>query len=661
MFTVRAAFLSALVLALAPLLPVAQYSQLTYTAGRCDGSTQMITGDHSQFLPAIPPGPQSFSLWIYVQQGEGDVVVSDFSGSATDGLYFHTGDLLLFETQPPYDLYFQGGLMRLAYGGVVVGAPSSAVCATGSQGPVVLKADQRYDARLQCPSAGISAQVASYGAVTVKLSGTLYYSQASGYALQGTFAVPSCAGPACCNPQQAIFPVSKAGIGAYTLYTLTSNPSADFDYALGPPSSLQSAASATPISGAPPLAVAFTGTATGGIAPYTWDWNFGDGSAHKTVQNPNHIYAAGTFHPVLTVKDALANAAQDTHLTITVVVPYTASANATPVQGPAPLAVTFSATAHGGTTPYTYNWSFGDGSPDSTTQNPSHTYSALGTYHPVLTVRDFTGAVATDSHLVIQALGPGALSASAQADKTFGLLPLPVAFTGSASGGTAPYTYLWNFGDGAPASEEKDPVHTYSAVGAFTVTLAVQDAGGHSATDDHLRIFTASSFTATAAAVPASGPAPLAVQFSAILAGGTSPYTYQWDFGDGTTSGDAAPGHTYANEGRYPVILAVQDALGQAAVDNRVLIAVGGDTPVITNVAKGTNPFRLILKGSKFQPGCLVFIGQAAAPIVSYKNSAQIVAKGGSTLKAMVPKGVPVCVQVKNPDGVTGPCFSYTR
>jgi PKD repeat protein len=270
--------------------------------------------------------------------------------------------------------------------------------------------------------------------------------------------------------------------------------------------------------------------------------------------------------------------------------------------------------------------------------------------------------VATDSHLVIKALGPGALSALAQADQTYGLLPLPVAFTGSASGGTAPYTYAWDFGDGSGVSTEMNPIHTYEMPGSFTVTLTVRDAASQSASDDHLRIYAASSFIATASATPSSGPAPLDVQFSVTLAGGTPPYLYQWDFGDGTTSTDSAPAHTFSMGGSYAVVLVVRDAIGQAAVDNRLLIAVGSlDAPAITAVKKGTDPFTLTVKGSKFQPGCLVLIGQTAVPVVSYKSPTKVVAKGGSTLKGMVPKGVPVCVQVKNPDGFTSPCFTYTK
>ena len=62
---------------------------------------------------------------------------------------------------------------------------------------------------------------------------------------------------------------------------------------------LQANASATPTSGTILLTVQFTGGASGGAGSYTFEWNFGDGSALSTEQNPSHIYrSAGDFTPV---------------------------------------------------------------------------------------------------------------------------------------------------------------------------------------------------------------------------------------------------------------------------------------------------------------------------------------------------------------------------
>lgn len=66
----------------------------------------------------------------------------------------------------------------------------------------------------------------------------------------------------------------------------------------------------------------------------------------------------------------------------------TLNVSASPSSGQAPLAVQFSSSVTGGTTPYSYSWSFGDGSATSTLPNPSHTYQSAGTYTAALTVKD---------------------------------------------------------------------------------------------------------------------------------------------------------------------------------------------------------------------------------------------------------------------------------
>jgi len=63
------------------------------------------------------------------------------------------------------------------------------------------------------------------------------------------------------------------------------------------------------------------------------------------------------------------------------------SATGTPNSGTVPLTVSFKTTVSGGLSPYTYSWSFGDGS-TSSLANPSHTYTSSGTYTAQVIVRD---------------------------------------------------------------------------------------------------------------------------------------------------------------------------------------------------------------------------------------------------------------------------------
>lgn len=73
-----------------------------------------------------------------------------------------------------------------------------------------------------------------------------------------------------------------------------------------------------------------------------------------------------------------------------------AAFSGTPTTGPAPLEVTFSDESIAQGCPITsWSWSFGDGSPDSTLQNPVHTYSTAGTFDVTLTVTSTAGPMST--------------------------------------------------------------------------------------------------------------------------------------------------------------------------------------------------------------------------------------------------------------------------
>src|SRR2546428_576888 len=60
------------------------------------------------------------------------------------------------------------------------------------------------------------------------------------------------------------------------------------------------------------------------------------------------------------------------------------------------------------------------------------------------------------------------------------------------------------------------------------------------------------------------GSTGISVNFTASVTGGTPPYTYRWDFGDGGQSDAPNPAHTYATNGTYRVSVTVTDAQGQS-------------------------------------------------------------------------------------------------
>lgn len=225
---------------------------------------------------------------------------------------------------------------------------------------------------------------------------------------------------------------------------------------------------ASTTSGVTPLAVNFTDTSTG--TPTQWIWDFGDG-ASSTIQNATHTYTTpGTYLVKLSASNQ-SGTSQSPPLTVVV-----NSTGLAPVpsftmdvtEGKAPLTVNFTDTSTNN--PTSWLWTFGDG-PTSTSseQNPSHTYIITpGNFSVRLTAQNAYGSdTKLFNYIVTYALKP---TVDFIANKTSGICPFTVQFNATSSAPIA--TYAWDFGDGN-TSTEKDPMHTYTNIGKYTVTLTV--------------------------------------------------------------------------------------------------------------------------------------------------------------------------------------------
>ena len=152
-----------------------------------------------------------------------------------------------------------------------------------------------------------------------------------------------------------------------------------------PTVSIQASVAATDIG----VAVHFTSTVTAGTAAILYAWDFKDASSSTAVA-PAHEYArAGVFVVELIVTDAVkVTAATTVSVTVNALPAATAKAsNSVPTVGES---VGFTASVTDGTGPFTYAWVFGDGAVSSV-QNPTHAYSASGTYPVHLWVNDSVG------------------------------------------------------------------------------------------------------------------------------------------------------------------------------------------------------------------------------------------------------------------------------
>jgi PKD repeat protein len=138
---------------------------------------------------------------------------------------------------------------------------------------------------------------------------------------------------------------------------------------------------------------------------------------------------------------------------------------------------TFTDATTGGTSPYTYKWDFNnDGLTESTLQSPTYVYTSAGNYTVVLTVTDssLAGTVNTQTKTgYIMVYAP--LSAAFSASLTEGVAGRTVfTFTDQSTGGKAPYSYQWQFGDGN-TSTLQNPTHAYASAGNYTITLRVTE------------------------------------------------------------------------------------------------------------------------------------------------------------------------------------------
>ena len=355
--------------------------------------------------------------------------------------------------------------------------------------------------------------------------------------------------------------------------------------------------SASPTSGSAPLTVGFTDQSKG--APTSWKWTFGDGNT-STEKNPVHTYnKTGLYSVALTASNAKGSnvLTKSSYIAVSSVLaaPVT-NFSASPTSGSTPLTVGFTDQSKGD--PISWKWTFGDGN-TSTDKNPVHTYNKTGKYSVALTTTNAGGSdivqkssyiyVIPESGSVVSNPGYIVPVTAFLATPTSGSAPLTVGFTDQSKG--APTSWKWTFGDGN-TSTEKNPVHTFNKTGVYSVTLTASNANGNNALTQSSYIAVSSVLAAPVAsfsASPTSGNTPLTVRFTDQSTG--SPTSWKWTFGDGNTSTDQNPVHTYNKTGLYSVTLIASNVNGSNALTQSSYIAVSSvlAAPVTSFSASSTS------------------------------------------------------------------------
>lgn len=228
-----------------------------------------------------------------------------------------------------------------------------------------------------------------------------------------------------------------------------------------------------------------------------------------------------------------------------------------------PLTVDFNDTLELG---QQYIWNFGDGSPDetTTTASNSHTYNNIGSYTVrLISVDSSTCNIRDTSYTTITVRQDIAVLAG-RAEKQPPCENLTYIFYNTSTPPAAPgkpftnQSFKWDFGDGNTTITGMAPVsHTYATRGTYNVKLILIDTNYCNYPDTLDLTLRISENVDAQFTTPPFGCAPYTAVIDNTSAGGQ---TFQWDFGDGTTSTDQEPTHLYNTPGDYTIRLTVIDS-----------------------------------------------------------------------------------------------------
>ncbi|MGZ5242791.1 MAG: PKD domain-containing protein [Bacteroidia bacterium] len=321
----------------------------------------------------------------------------------------------------------------------------------------------------------------------------------------------------------------------------------------------------------PPYEYYFKDLSTNAVS---WLWNFGDGKT-STAQHPTHKFASsGEYNVTLTVKNASGCTSVYKMKVSTPVFTAKPSASYDP-KFKFPLFVSFKANAKGATS---YHWDFGDKGATSTKMDPTYTYQDSATYFVTLTITD--GKCTTKYVVIVKPIIPNEPKPKDSADftpsVTKGCVPFWVDFTNKATGSNL--TYHWDFGDG-DSSVEKDPLHIYTKPGFYTVTYTETNT-------------ITKKVTSKIQYIRATQPAAKFVmdqhisekEIMVVLTDSSkNAISWNWDFGDGTTSTDKNPVHTYLTDDKFVTIkLTITDSSGCSNTSSQI-IYIGETYPIKVN------------------------------------------------------------------------------
>ncbi len=311
--------------------------------------------------------------------------------------------------------------------------------------------------------------------------------------------------------------------------------------------------------GCNPFEVEFNNSSSGAES-YIWD--FGDGTIVNSADAfpVSHTFDNISFSDILEYDVTMtavnyAGCTDQSVLPVSVYPSIKAEFSASVNLGCHPLTVDFSNMSQG---EHYYHWDFGNGK-TSAQAGPTHTFTNTGTTDSIYTVTLVTTAennVCSDSFSIDITVHPY-LMADFDLPENIGCTPFEAVLENSSVNGAE---YHWDFGDGNDSVTFNNNPFPYkftnsgfSDISEYPVTMkAISNEGCESEMVKTVKVYP--DINADFQVSDLQGCQPLTVDFTDVSSGA---YHYEWDFGDGSSSAESSPSHTYTNTGSTDSIFRV--------------------------------------------------------------------------------------------------------
>ncbi len=300
------------------------------------------------------------------------------------------------------------------------------------------------------------------------------------------------------------------------------------------------------------------------LSALSWEWNFGDQET-STKQNPAHQFSVGGSYTVSLITRTDIGCTNKYSSIIIIDKPTVNFTSSLSKCKGEMINFKNSSTFSNGSV-VSWDWDFGDNT-TSTSQNPTHVYLSSGTYTVKLIVTSNTGSKGTLSQLIVVNNKP---IVQFEGDNLSGCSPLEVNFTNLSTTDIGS-SYYWNFGDFIISSEQS-PSHTFLSTRSYTIKQVVTSPGGCKDSlikTSYITVLNSpiSDFTTS------SGCLNTVINFtdkSTVLS--NKIISWDWSFGDNSTSALQNPTHIYTSNGSYTVTLKTSTNLGCSHTITKTII-----------------------------------------------------------------------------------------